>query len=211
MPPAGQNVRTLARKRRLYAWGFFIGAIVLVMVPVIALLALSSSVPGWLYPVPWLLGLLAAGKGRYYWQRANHADQGAKAEEDVAVLLTPLTQKGWRVEFGIRDRQVGDIDVFLVSPQGRPYTIDVKSHRGRVYWTGEALMRQRGQTHAPFEKNFLKQANRQAMVMKTRYGFPYVTAMIVFTHAYLDLPPNPIAGVYILSPKDLLDCLQSSR
>lgn len=216
MPQAGQNVRVLARQRRFKAVLLFLLAVFWAVLPfglphvVKTILPIVPMVlPAWAYlgcfvPASW--SLLRA---KHWWLRANHAAQGAAGEEAIAAVLTSLKTQGWKIEYGIRDRSVGDVDVFLLSPQGRAYTIDVKSHRGEVRSDGQQLYRQYGRSQYPFEKDFLKQAKGQAIAMKRAKGLPYVIPMVAFSQARVEIAENPIAGVYVVTKQNLLACLRS--
>lgn len=216
MPQAGYNVRVLARRRRLKAVLLFLLASFWAFLPFVLPHAVKTLLPmvpmvlpGWAYLgcfVPASLSLLRA---KHWWMRANHADQGAAGEEAIAAVLAPLKAQGWQVEYGIRDRSVGDVDVFLVSPQGQAYTIDVKSHRGEVRSDGQQLYRQYGRSQYPFEKDFLKQAKGQAIAMKRAKKLSYVTPIVAFSQARVEITENPIAGVYVVAKPKLLGCLRS--
>jgi hypothetical protein len=213
---AGRNVRLLALYRRVKAIGSIFGAVVLVLVPFFAQNFMRSlpstanvAIPAWSYLACFAFAGLLILQATYLLKRAKHADQGAKGEEEIAEMLTPLKKQGWQIEYGISDRQVGDVDVFLLSPKGQAFTIDVKSHRGYVYSRGEQLYRKRGQSNEAFEKDFLRQAKRQAVAMKQQKRLSFVTPMIAFSTATVEVGENPIAGVYVLDRKKLLGCLRS--
>lgn len=199
MPRPGQHVRVMALRRRLKAVFFFGTAGFLVLLP-----AIVQAVTLPIFLICWVLAAAAVAQGRYVWRRANQADQGAAGEEAIAQTLMPLQQQGWQIEFGVVDRSVGDIDVFLVSPEGKAYTIDVKSHRGRVTSDGKQLYR-RGK---PFEKDFLAQAKRQAATIAKLRQLPFVQPMVVFSNAQVNLD-QPVAGVYVVGRADLIRCLRS--
>lgn len=216
MPRAGQNVRVMARQRRTKAALGFAIAVLWVLLPWVlpwllrvALPTVVFALPGWIYfgcLVPASFSYLQAQR---LWSKANRADQGAAGEEAIALVLAPLQREGWQIEYGVRDRSVGDVDVFLVSPQGRAYTIDVKSHRGEVRSDGKQLYRQYGRSQYPFEKDFLNQATRQAMAMKKLKSLTWVTPIVAFSQAKVGIKENPVAGVYILSKQNLLEGLRS--
>lgn len=216
MPQAGYNVRVLARRRRFKAVLLFLLASFWAFVPFVlphvvkTLLPMVPMVlPGWAYFACFVPASLSLLRAKHWWMRANHADQGAAGEEAIAAVLAPLKNQGWQVEYGIRDRSVGDVDVFLVSPQGRAYTIDVKSHRGEVRSDGQQLYRQYGRSQYPFEKDFLKQAKGQAIAMKRSKNLPFVTPIVAFSQARVEIAENPIAGVYVVTKPKLLSCLRS--
>ena len=218
MPRAGKTVRKLALRRRTQAIMQFSVAGLLIAVPVAIPFIVRSrfpdslaefSLPIWIYIICCLLAALVVAHGQRLWKRANQADQGAKAEEEIEALLSPLKQQGWRIEYGIRDRQVGDVDVFLISPSDHAYTIDVKSHKGYVYCQHEQLFRKLGKSGRPFEKDFLTQAKKQAVVMRRRKQLKFVTPMIVFANAKVGIRKKAVAGVYVVEGTHLIACLRS--
>lgn len=212
MPRAGRYVRTLALQRRGQAFLWFTVSVLCAVLPLGVSLAWPTAAVVFvvsIYLLGWAGAIAALQRGHFFWRRANHADQGAQAEEQIASLLLPLEQEGWQIDYGVRDRTVGDIDVVLCSPRQHNYTIDVKSHRGQVILHQGQLCRQYGPNRYPFEKNFLAQAQRQAAAMKQRHHLNHVTPMIVFANAQVKLHRNPIHGVYVLERYDLLSQLRS--
>jgi hypothetical protein len=102
---------------------------------------------------------------------------------------------------------VGDIDVFLLAPSGKAYTMDVKSHGGFVRSKSGQLFRQYGKETHTFEKDFLVQARSQAAVMQDRRGLAHVTPAIVFSKASVAVA-NPVNGVYVWSKSKVVAQLQ---
>lgn len=207
MRRAGQNIYDLARRRRgeaLQVWG---AALLLVLLPI------GLGAAGTLLAIP-LYGLclmLAGGlvwRGRSCWQGARRADQGAAAEADIAGVLAVLADQ-WQVEYGVQHPTVGDVDVVLRSPRGQVYTIDVKSHKGTVRSASDTLYRQYGPTRYAFEKDFLKQAKRQAVVIRDLKQVRFVTPLLVFANATVEIATNPVAGVHVIAKSQLINCLQT--
>lgn len=218
MSRAGNNIRKMALRRRFKAIQLLIATALLVCLPfagkafsqqLAVITKTAIVVPAWLYLVCLSMAALTLWNGLYLWKRANHADQGAKGEEDIAAMLSPLTSEGWQMEYGIRDRRLGDIDIFLVSPNKRAYTIDVKSHKGQVRSQHGKLYRQYGQAQYPFEKDFLQQAKQQAIAMQDKKGLHFVTPIVVFSTASVEISTNPITHVYVLGKETLLSQLRS--
>lgn len=115
---AGQNIRELALKRRAKSVVSFIAAVFVLVFPFIlvksfedflkSLSSLSSSEPQAYLNLPFtfyaLFGILSLGlfaNGIYFWKRANHADQGAKGEEEIGLQVSGLEREGWTIEYGI--------------------------------------------------------------------------------------------------------------
>jgi hypothetical protein len=218
MSRAGKNIRNLALRRRFKAIQLFIATALLACLPFVGkafvqqlavIIKTAVVVPVWIYPMCFSMSALTLWGGLYLWKRANHADQGAKGEEDIATILKPLSSEGWQIEYGIRDRRLGDIDIFLISPNKRAYTINVKSHKGQVRSQDGKLYRQYGQTRYSFEKDFLSQAKQQAIAMKNQKGLRFVTPIVVFSAASIEISANPISHVYVLGKENLLSQLRS--
>lgn len=218
MSRAGNNIRKMALRRRFKAIQLFIATALLICLPFAGsaftqqLAVITKTVvvvPVWMYPLCFSMAILTLWGGISLWKRADHADQGAKGEEDIASVLTPLSSEGWQLEYGIRDRRLGDIDIFLLSPSKHAYTIDVKSHKGQVRSQDGKLYRQYGQTRYPFEKDFLSQAKQQAIAIKDKKGLRFVTPIVVFSAASVEISANPINYVYVLSKENVLSQLRS--
>lgn len=212
---AGQPIRALAQRRRTQAGVWVALAIACVAVPLGLPWAWeqwmqeSLTVPLWGWAIAVVSGLLCFREAQARWKLANYADQGAAAEEAIADLLIPLQYENWQIDYNVRDRSVGDIDVVLLSPDGQTYTIDVKSHSGKVGTNGKQLYRLYNRSKYPFEKDFLAQAKRQAIAVKKRRKLSWVTPIVVFTNAIVEVGHQPIAGVRVIPAADLLAYLRS--
>ncbi len=204
---AGQNIRNLAWQRRWAAAQLWGGASLLLLLPLM-LFAAGSILPLGAYGLCLTLAGGLVWQGRSHWHRARNATQGAAAEVDIATLLTELTDHRWQVEYGVQHPRIGDVDILLRSPRGQVYAIDVKSHQGTVRSEQDTLYRHYGPTRYSFEKDFLKQVKHQAVVMRDLKLVHYVTPMLVFANATVEVATNPIAGVYVLSKAELITCLQ---
>ncbi len=226
---AGQNVRQLALKRRVKAILLF-GAAGLAIATTVSfhrlyleLLRLAmgttvqaqvaqSSVISLLYLLTGAIALLCVFGGLHLLQRARHADQGAAAEAAIATLLDPLTVEGWQIEYGLwLGSRLGDADVVCLSPQRRAYVIDVKSHQGRVITDGSQLLREYSakKKKKPFEKDFLQQAMKQALQVKSQKNWSFVTPILAFSAAQVALPDRKLKGVYVVEAGQLVPLLRS--
>lgn len=224
---AGQNVRELAAKRRIKAITSFAKAglciFLLFFLPGIAnnFLKQISSINtfhsqsslnlSFIFYVPFAIAALGfAAKGMYWWKRANHADQGAKGEEEIAQELSQLKQEGWEIEYGMRlGNRLGDADIVCISPHNKAYVIDVKSHRGEVTTDGKQLIRRIGNTSYPFEKNFLEQAMKQALQVRKQEGLQFVTPIVAFSNARVLVPNGKLQKVYVVEKSRLTTFLRS--
>lgn len=224
---AGQNIRELAFKRRVTAIAAFAAAGFILFSPFlltrisetflrqISSLENSQTQPSLQLPLAfYALFLIAAvgliTRGTFLWKRANHADQGAKGEEETAQEMFQLEQGGWQIEYGLRlGNRLGDVDIVCTSPRNKTYVIDVKSHRGEVIADGEQLYRRMGETTYPFEKNFLNQAMRQALQVKQQQNLNFVTPIVAFSSAKVSVPTGKLKNVYVVEKSRLVSLLKS--
>lgn len=225
---AGENVREMALKRRIKAITCFASAGFVALFPFLFVKIFddflkkisslnSSQTPSSTLHIPVAfyaffifvaLGLII--NGIYLWKRANHADQGAKGEEDIAQLMTQLNQEKWQIEYGMSlGNGLGDADIICISPRGKAYVIDVKSHRGEVITDGKQLYKQIGKSSYPFEKNFLKQAMKQALQVKKQKNLNFVIPIVAFSNAKVSVSSEQLQNVYVVDKARLIPLLRS--
>ncbi|HEY9298911.1 MAG TPA: nuclease-related domain-containing protein, partial [Phormidium sp.] len=157
-----------------------------------------------------LIALPLIEKGKKFWKSSQIYDQGAYGEEKIQEVLEPLIQSGWIPEYNLRLPQVGDIDVWLQSPKGVNFIIDVKSHSTVVLLEGDVLKRQSydGKLR-DFEKDFLEQIAKQATAIKKAKKLTKVTRVVVFSDAKVILRnKKKIRGAYVMEQGGLVSRLQ---
>jgi Holliday junction resolvase-like predicted endonuclease len=203
MGRAGKNIRAMARdykKQGACSWvlaASFLGATV--GLPV--LLNFSLAVP--LYLVGLVAGLVLFLRGRKLFRQAARADQGAKGEEAVAKILMQLPS-GWKTEFNRQVPGVGDVDVIVCSPRGKTWTVDVKAHQGEIIEKEGNLYKVLGRNIYPMQKDFIAAAKRQAALVRNMDNLRYVTPVICFSSAKVEIE-HSVQGVYVISRSELLD------
>jgi hypothetical protein len=225
---AGQNVRDLAINRRLKAIYLFISSGFIIFLPWLILTIFNNflkdlptfkasqhqapklQLPVIFYGLFVFIAVVFMLQGINFWQLAKRADQGAKGEEDIAQVLIPLKQQGWQIEYGKwLGNGLGDADIICVSPQGKAYVIDVKSHRGQIITDGQYLSRRMGQKIHQFEKDFLELAMKQALQVKKQKQLNFVTPIIAFSQAKVSVPSGKLRGVYVVDKLNLVSLLKS--
>ncbi|OKH15124.1 nuclease-related domain-containing protein [[Limnothrix rosea] IAM M-220] len=210
---AGQNVRQMAKRRRWQSWRAFFGALMLpllvvFMFPILAL-QLGFVIAISLVAIAVFGAIAFVFRGLDLWEAADRADLGARAEEQVAEVLQTLEPKGWEFQYGMRlDQGLGDADVICVSPRKKTYVIDVKSHKGTVIFQDHRLHRRMGRTIYPFKKDFLQIVMKQALQVRDKKQWDFVTPILVFTRAQLAVSQKKIRGVYVIAQDDLVNKLQ---
>jgi hypothetical protein len=134
-------------------------------------------------------------KADAYADRALDARRGADAEEDIGNLLSELPAGFYVVHDFVAKKE--NIDHIIVSSKGI-LTIETKSHRG-VTCEGEMLKRD----GKPFEKDFIKQAWRQAYIIRDYFVrkkllAPKPQPVILFANANVQVRQQ-VRGVEIVS------------
>lgn len=203
MVDAGGNIRQLAQKRKKQAIQKFSIAGILFVIPIILYSILGlTGISVFIHVVCWVISVFQAKKGQKEFQRAGRADRGAAAEESTALILSELEQEGWNVEYNIPIRHWGDADAFLCSPKNNCFVVDTKSNKGIVFFDGTRLMLRYGQKIYPFpkDKDILKAARGQAVTLKEMKRVRFVTPILCFTQANLDIKTinNKVENVYVL-------------
>jgi hypothetical protein len=205
---AGRNIRELALNRRIKAISYFISAFFVFLGSFVVIL--NFKFPPIFYLLFIIIALWLIANGAFLWKRANHADQGAKGEEDIAQALSILESQGWQLEYGMRlGNGVGDLDVFCVSPNGKAFAIEVKSHRGEVITDGQELYRRMGNNKYPFEKNFISQTMKQALKIKQQKDLHFVIPILAFSTARVSIQGDKFKNVYIVEKAKLVSLLKS--
>lgn len=131
-------------------------------------------------------------------KRSKDAERGAEAEEAVGAILDNLPEGNFVIhDF---DSGKGNIDHILIGPKGI-FTLETKSHAGKVSFDGEKLLR----NGKPFEKDFLKQAWAQCYLVReilAKWGIttPLPEPIILFTKAFIEVCGNT-KGIEIIGIK----------
>ena len=213
MVNAGDNIRQLAQRRKKQAIKNFVKAGGLFIVPVLPYLIWGiTGISVFIHVGCWVGSVVQARKGQKLLLSSQRADQGAEAEESTALILTELEQEGWKVEYNIPLKYWGDADAFLHSPNDNCFLIDTKSNGGTVFFDGTKLMLRYGKDIYPFprDKDILKAARGQAVTLKEMKEVRFVTPVLCFTKANLDIKTinNKVQNVYVLSHSSLVRMLR---
>ena len=213
MPKAGASIQRLAQQRRNKAFLRFgsAGGTLLVpflVAPLIGIVGLKVLV----FAVCLGNAFVLVRGGLKLWRQAKNAEQGARGEETVALSLRELQTEGWQIEYNIPVPIWGDVDAFIRSPSGKCFVVDAKSHGGTVFFNGTKLMRRYGQKVYEFDKNkdLLRAARGQAAAIRDIMSVNYVTPMIYFTKAELDIRTmnNLIERVHVIKHESLIRYLR---
>lgn len=211
---AGKSLRREAQQLRTKALYRYGGATGLGLLPVLVLYALAPFAPLFFLVAALVIGALIAipliKKGNKFWKSSQRYYQGACGEEKTEQVLKSLTQSGWIAEYNLKLPQVGDIDVWLRSPKGVNFILDVKSHSTVVQLDGDVLKRLSYDGKLiDFNKDFLAQIANQATAIKKAKKLPKVTPVVVFSEAKVILiNKKKIRGAYVMELGNLVSRLQ---
>ncbi|MEG4119535.1 NERD domain-containing protein [Microcoleus sp. N9_B4] len=209
---AGKSLRRHAQQLRtkaLYRYGAATGLVLLPLLvyavaPFSPLFLVAVLVIGALIALPFI------EDGKTFWKSSQRFDQGACGEEKIQQVLESLIQSGWIAEYNLRLPQVGDIDVWLRSPKGVNFILDVKSHSTVVQLDGDVLKRLSYDGKLiDFKKDFLAQIANQATAIKKAKKLTKVTPVVVFSDAKVSFSnKKKIRGAYVLELGNLVSRLQ---
>jgi len=141
-------------------------------------------------------------------RKRERLEVGLDAEAGLHGMLLKELPRGWLIEANVAIPHRGDVDLFVTSPSGRHYAIEIKSHQTEVLFDGRKLRRGNG---GSFEKDFLRQAVGAAMALRRMRKLSYVNAVLVFTRATLSLVDNQIGYVKVLRSEELTEYLVSQE
>ena len=209
MNRSGSNLYRLAFQRRVKAVGLVGAAVFCLSLPLLVLLITQVILPGWAWIFFFSLAGIFAFQAKKSFREAKNVDQGIAGEATIAEALKILETRGWKIERNLPIRSVGDIDFFLISPRRKSYVLDAKSHRGLVFFQ-QKLQRRMGKKIHSFEKDFIAQMMKQVYAVKDLKKLTWVTPLLVFSQARLDILDRCIEGVYLAEVSEvvyLLECL----
>lgn len=135
--------------------------------------------------------------------------EGARGEEKLGAALAELETRGWTVLHDVV-LDSWNIDHVAIGPTG-VFTIETKSHRGRIQHDGQQLLR----SGHPLEKDFLRQAKSQGLwlgkQLEQRGHNVFVTPIVCFTRAYVRVPKSATRPVVVVPLKWLLETLERGK
>ncbi|MEM9543990.1 MAG: nuclease-related domain-containing protein [Cyanobacteria bacterium P01_E01_bin.42] len=207
---AGENIRKLALRRTIKAYTYRIGGIANFILIFVLIIGFRSSSAIALALPCFFLGVVWLDQSQKFFRLAAYAEQGAIAEEEVSLLLSSLTDRGWKAEYNVKIPRWGDADIFLISPKNNAFVIDVKSHKGTVVFENKKLARRYEKQSYPFEKDFLKAVKGQAIALKKAKKKTFITPLLCFSQANLNIQNKSkrVNGVFITTSKTLISTLE---
>lgn len=163
----------------------------------------NPLVYGWLIFPIFLLALFLSKAKKIIDKKLKKYQQGAKSEEKIEKILDNLGENYYVIHDVMISK--GNIDHIVIAPAGI-YTIETKSHRGKITANQDELLL----NGKNLSKDFLNQAIAEALTVKEylkRISLGkadyFVQPILVFTRAFVDVG-GKVKGVKVLPEKWLV-------
>ena len=211
---SAKSTYEMANKRRkqsilILVFGLLAVSVIFLLLSNQKTLGLSSGAVTGLVLALLILPDFVKGKSRKKDKEERRAIRGAKAEEKVEGLLDGL-REGHVVLHDI-ESPYGNIDHLVIGREGGIFLLETKAHGGTVAIVDGAL---KVNGHDP-EKDFIAQCLRNTYWVREQVEGvtgekPWVTALLVFTYAFVMGSPT-LKGVRVLNKKYLLATIQGKQ
>lgn len=129
-----------------------------------------------------------------------------QSEDGISILLRDLQQPGWKMTYNLPIPNLGEVDVFLQSPNKNHFVINVKSYRGEVFFDEGILKRRDWKGISNFDQDLLQQIMAQAQAVQTMKRLRSVTPILCFSEATLSIETvnNKALDVYVVKKESLV-------
>ena len=201
---AGERIRIMEQERRTVSSRYVYAAVIIGIIVIFAFYRMSSgqgagswSVEDFIFKAGILAMLFLAAHAGAWFRRADYAAAGAKAEEEFDQKIDDFCKEtGWqKLANHTIERLWSDIDVVLLSPDGRHVIVDIK----KKFWPSY------------LEKN-MRQCRLQAVrLSRTLEGEPWVQSILCFKEGLDNSRWRKENHVYITSFEHILDLLASAE
>jgi len=213
----GEFSYNLAAQQRLISILLVSGAGVLLAFPFVVdfilrdlstLLKYSIKLPAWSYGGFLMFALVAGVGAALLWLQADATEQQALAEENVGKALYSLRLEGWQIRSGVPNSQTGHDLVLLQSPYQVAFALYIYPEKGHVTLVGRHLVRRFAARQQSFKFDLLEVAQQRAINLQHYSGDRLMIPVLVFAEAIVEVPRNPLNGVYVLDLNNLVSCLR---
>ncbi|HEY9667054.1 MAG TPA: NERD domain-containing protein, partial [Coleofasciculaceae cyanobacterium] len=137
---------------------------------------------------------------------ATPAAETPQEQKTSGSSFRELQQQGWKITCNLSLPNGDTVDVFLQSPKGNAFIVDVQSQWGEVVYEEGVLKLRQGIGVSNFENDLLGQITEQAMAVKKMKRLRSVTPILCFTEAALSIETvnNKARDVYIVKREFLV-------
>jgi len=136
----------------------------------------------------------------------NPAAKSPQRQDAIAEILSELQQQGWRIAYNLMVPDLGNVDVFLQSPNNNYFIIHVESYQGEVFFDESILKRRDRNSIYHFERDLLQIVMEQALAIKVMKKLQLVVPILCFTEAVLSIETinNKARDVYVVKKESLV-------
>lgn len=132
--------------------------------------------------------------------------KSTQAEVAVTQSFRDLQQQGWKITCNLPIPNLGNVDVFLQSPNKNSFIVNVQSYQGEVFFDEGVLKRRDWKGVSDFEQDLLQLSIDQALAVKKMKRLRSVTPVLCFSEATLCIETvnNKARDVYVVKKEALV-------
>ncbi|AFZ17795.1 NERD domain-containing protein [Allocoleopsis franciscana] len=129
-----------------------------------------------------------------------------QSEDAIGILLSDLQQQGWKMKYNLPIPNLGEVDVFLQSPNKNYFIVNFQSYRGEVFFDEGILKRRDWKGISHFEQDLLQQMMAQSLALQTMKRLRSVTSVLCFSESTLSIETvnNKALDVYVVKKESLV-------
>jgi hypothetical protein len=131
--------------------------------------------------------------------------KSTQSQAPVTNTFKDLQQQGWKITCNLPIPNLGNVDVFLQSPNKNSFIVNVQSYQGEVFFDEGVLKRRNWSQVSDFDQDLLQLCIDQALAVKKMKRLRSVTPILCFSEATLCIETvnNKSRDVYVVK-KDAL-------
>jgi hypothetical protein len=124
----------------------------------------------------------------------------------VAQTFRDLQQQGWKITCNLPISNLGNVDMFLQSPNKNSFIVNIQSYQGEVFFDEGVLKRRKWSQVSDFEQDLLQLCIDQALAVKKMKRLRSVTPILCFSEATLCIETvnNKARDVYVVKKEALV-------
>jgi hypothetical protein len=139
-------------------------------------------------------------------QSPKPTPKSTQPEVSAAQSFRDLQQQGWKITCNLPIPNLGNVDVFLQSPNKNSFIVNVQSYQGEVFFDEGVLRRRNWSQVSDFEQDLLQLCIDQALAVKKMKRLRSVTPVLCFSEATLCIETvnNKARDVYVVKKEALV-------
>ncbi len=128
------------------------------------------------------------------------------AAAPVTTSFRDLQQQGWKITCNLSIPNLGNVDVFLQSPNKNSFIVNVQSYQGEVFFDEGILKRRNWSQVSDFDQDLLQLCIDQALAVKQMKRLRSVIPILCFSEATLSIETvnNKARDVYVVKQDSLI-------